>query len=223
VTQTNKPTAKLSPETKSICVFCGSRTGNAAHYMALATETGDAIAKSGYRLVYGGGGSGLMGATARAAAKAGGDVLGIIPEFLTEIEELLKDVPHEVVPDMHIRKRKMYDASDAFIVLPGGIGTMEEAVEIISWMRMRLHAKPIIFLSTDHYWQPLVDLMLHTIETGFSPAWMTSEILRANTVPASSPALSSSPKLSSEVLSTSSTAKSAPASSKTGTTISEFV
>lgn len=167
---------------KSICVFCGSRPGNELQYMELADETGRAIAAQGYRLVYGGGGSGLMGATARAAFKAGGDVLGIIPKFLTEIESLLKGVPHEIVPDMHIRKRKMYDASEAFIVLPGGIGTMEEAVEIISWMRMRLHTKPIVFLSTDGYWQPLVDLMLHTIETGFSPQWMSAEILRANTV-----------------------------------------
>jgi len=196
VTQTNKPTAKLSPETKSICVFCGSRTGNAAHYMALATETGDAIAKSGYRLVYGGGGSGLMGATARAAAKAGGDVLGIIPEFLTEIEELLKDVPHEVVPDMHIRKRKMYDASDAFIVLPGGIGgTAARQIK-------NRHLVWIKFRQPSQAWDAPTKRLAHI---------------------ASSPALSSSPKLSSEVLSTSSTAKSAPASSKTGTTISEFV
>lgn len=150
--------------------------------MDLADETGTAIAQAGYRLVYGGGGSGLMGATARAAFKAGADVIGIIPQFLTEIEALLKDVPHEVVPDMHERKRKMYDASDAFIVLPGGIGTMEEAVEIMSWARMRLHAKPIVFLSTNGYWQPLVDLMHQSIEAGFSPEWMTAEILRADTV-----------------------------------------
>lgn len=169
------------PTVKSICVFCGSRPGNQSHYMDLADDTGRKIAQSGYRLVYGGGGSGLMGATARAAFKEGGEIIGIIPEFLTEIEALLKDVPHEVVPDMHVRKRKMYDASDAFIVLPGGIGTMEEAVEIMSWMRMRLHAKPIVFLSTDGYWQPLIDLMLHTIETGFSPEWIKSEILQTNT------------------------------------------
>ena len=151
-------------------------------YMELADETGREIAAAGYRLVYGGGGSGLMGETARAAFKAGGDVLGIIPEFLTEIEALLKDVPHEIVPDMHIRKRKMYDASDAFIVLPGGIGTMEEAVEVMSWARMRLHAKPIVFLSTNGYWDPMVDLMLHTIDAGFSPEWMKSEILRAESI-----------------------------------------
>lgn len=168
--------------TKSICVFCGSRPGNETQYMNLADQTGRKIAESGYRLVYGGGGSGLMGETARAAFNAGGDIIGIIPEFLTEIEAVLKDVPHEIVPDMHVRKRKMYDASDAFIVLPGGIGTMEEAVEVMSWMRMRLHAKPIVFLSTNKYWDPLVELMLHTIEAGFSPDWMRSEILRAESI-----------------------------------------
>ena len=173
---------KTAKSIKSICVFCGSRPGSEPHYIRLAKQTGRAIAQSGYRLIYGGGGSGLMGATARSAHQAGGDILGIIPKFLTEIEALLKDVPHEIVPDMHVRKRKMYDASDAFIVLPGGIGTMEEAVEIMSWLRMRLHAKPIVFLSSDGYWQPIVDMMLHTVEKGFSPEWMTAEILRADTV-----------------------------------------
>lgn len=173
---------KTAKSIKSICVFCGSRPGSEPHYIQLAKQTGRAIAQSGYRLIYGGGGSGLMGATARSAHQAGGDILGIIPKFLTEIEALLKDVPHEIVPDMHVRKRKMYDASDAFIVLPGGIGTMEEAVEIMSWLRMRLHAKPIVFLSSDGYWQPIVDMMLHTVEKGFSPEWMTAEILRADTV-----------------------------------------
>ena len=123
-----------------------------------------------------------MGATARAAFQENGDVLGIMPAFLTEIEDVLKDVTHEIVPDMHVRKRKMYDASDAFIVLPGGIGTMEEAVEVMSWARMRLHNKPIVFLSTNGYWDPMVDLMLHTIEAGFSPDWMKNDILRARNI-----------------------------------------
>lgn len=123
-----------------------------------------------------------MGATARAAFHENGDVLGIMPAFLTEIEDVLKNVPHEIVPDMHVRKRKMYDASDAFIVLPGGIGTMEEAVEVMSWARMRLHNKPIVFLSTNGYWDPMVDLMLHTIEAGFSPNWMKNDILRARNI-----------------------------------------
>ena len=168
-------------KSRSICVFCGSRPGNATHYMELADQTGRVIAGGGYRLVYGGGGMGLMGATARAAHKAGGDVLGIIPEFLTEAEALLEDVPHEVVADMHIRKRMMYDASDAFIVLPGGVGTLEEAVELISWMRLQLHHKPIVFLSEDQYWEPLLALLHHTIDKGFSPAWMSDELLRAET------------------------------------------
>jgi uncharacterized protein (TIGR00730 family) len=153
--------------------------------MALAAQTGRAIADQGYRLVYGGGGVGLMGQTARAARDNGGDVLGIIPEFLTQSEALLSDVPHEIVADMHIRKRKMYDASQAFIVLPGGIGTLEEAIEVMSWMRLQIHAKPMVFLSNDQYWQPLMDLLHHTIDKEFSPAWMRGEILRAATPKAS--------------------------------------
>ncbi|MGB0908084.1 MAG: TIGR00730 family Rossman fold protein [Maricaulaceae bacterium] len=149
--------------------------------MALAEATGSAIAGAGHRLVYGGGGSGLMGATARSAHKAGGDVLGIIPEFLKELEKLLKDVPHDIVPDMHTRKKKMYDASDAFIVLPGGIGTLEEAVEIISWMRLQLHKKPVVFLSNDGYWAPLLALFNHTIGNGFTPEWMNEGIFEAET------------------------------------------
>lgn len=121
-----------------------------------------------------------MGETARAARDHGADVLGIIPEFLTQSEALLKDVPHEIVADMHIRKRMMYDASDAFIVLPGGIGTLEEAVEVMSWMRLQLHAKPMIFLSEDNYWQPLLDVLHHTIDKEFSPKWMGAEILRSS-------------------------------------------
>ena len=170
---------QIANSARSICVFCGSRPGNETHYMELAEQTGRSIAKASYRLIYGGGGSGLMGATARAAFQEKGDVLGIMPAFLTEIEDVLKDVPHEIVPDMHVRKRKMYQASDAFIVLPGGIGTMEEAVEVMSWARMRLHNKSIVFLSTNEYWDPMVDLMLHTIEAEFSPDWMKSHILRA--------------------------------------------
>lgn len=164
---------------RSICVFCGSREGDHPRYMALAAATGTAIAKADYKLIYGGGGSGLMGATARAAHKAGGKVLGIIPEFLKELEHLLKEVPHDIVPDMHSRKKKMYDAADAFIVIPGGIGTLEEAVEVISWMRLQLHRKPVIFLSDDGYWDGLLSVFDHTIRHGFTPDWMQDGIFEA--------------------------------------------
>lgn len=166
---------------KSICVFCGSSDGNHARYVALGTKTGTTIAKGGYRMVYGGGGLGLMGASARAAHAAGGDVLGIIPEFLRDVERLLEEVEHEVVLDMPTRKKHMYEASQAFIVLPGGIGTLEEAIEIMSWMRLQLHKKPMVFLDNDGYWAPLIDLFDHTIEKGFAPDWMRDDIFTAST------------------------------------------
>lgn len=172
---------KPSIPKRSICVFCGSQLGNNEFYMSLAEDTGALIAQKNYRLLYGGGESGLMGATARAAHKAGGDILGIIPKFLTETETLLKDIPYEIVANMHERKAKMYEASEAFIVLPGGIGTIEEAVEIMSWRRMRLHSKPIVFVSPDKFWEALTDVFVHTIDSGFSPEWLREDILVANT------------------------------------------
>lgn len=172
-----------STPARSICVFCGSQSGSKPDYKRLAEDVGRLIAQKNYRLIYGGGGSGLMGATARAAHKAGGDILGIIPKFLTEIEALLEDVPHEIVADMHVRKAKMYEAGDAFIVLPGGIGTLEEAVEVMSWLRMRLHSKPIVFVSPDGFWQALIDVFLQTIDAGFAPEWLREETLMAETAP----------------------------------------
>lgn len=166
---------------QSLCVFCGSSSVVDQDYMDLATQTGAAIAKSDYRLVYGGGGVGLMGACAKAAFEAGGDVLGIIPEFLQSREVLYEDVPHEVVPDMHTRKAKMYAASDAFIVLPGGIGTLEEAVEVISWLRMGLHSKPVIFLDRDDYYAPLLALIRHTSDAKFTPDWLNDFLYEADT------------------------------------------
>jgi uncharacterized protein (TIGR00730 family) len=166
---------------QSLCVFCGSSPGNHPRYVSLAAQTGQDLARAGYRLVYGGGGLGLMGAVARAAHESGGNVLGIMPEFLRGIEGAYMEVPHRIVEDMHTRKRQMYDESDAFIVLPGGIGTLEEAVEVLSWMRLDLHQKPIIFLDNDDYWSPLLSLLDHIVETEFSPAWMKKRIFRATT------------------------------------------
>lgn len=166
---------------KSICVFCGSSGAVDQSYLDLATHTGAAIGRSEFRLVYGGGGVGLMGATAKAAHEAGGDVLGIIPEFLKSREGLYIDVPHEIVPDMHTRKRNMYAASDAFIVLPGGIGTLEEAIEVISWLRLGLHAKPVIFLDDDGYYAPLLSLIKHTSDAKFTPDWLNDFLYRAET------------------------------------------
>ena len=166
---------------KSICVFCGASQYVAPHYFDLAEDCGRSIAQSGYRLIYGGGGIGLMGKAALSAQAAGGAVLGIIPQFLTEVEGLLDSIEHEIVADMRERKRKMYEKSDAFIVLPGGIGTLEEAIEIMSWMRLHLHNKPMVFVDNDGYWAPLMDLLRHTIEANFSPAWLSAHLLYEKT------------------------------------------
>ncbi len=165
---------------KSICVFCGSSAGDEPHYAALAEATGIAIAQSGYRFVYGGGSFGLMGISARAAFKISGNVLGIIPEFLVRSEGAFTEADHRVVPDMHVRKMEMYKESDAFIILPGGIGTIEEVVEVLSWTRLQLHQKPFIFLSENEYWAPLVALIKHTVSKGFTPEWIENELLQAS-------------------------------------------
>ena len=156
-------------DTKSICVYCGSSNDVAPAYLALATALGTALAERGLRMVYGGGGVGLMGACAAAAHAAGGDVLGIIPRFLLQKERIFEEVEHRIVENMHIRKQMMFDESDAFIVLPGGIGTLEEAVEILSWGRLGLHAKPMAFLDEDGFWSPFFELMDHIIGGKFTP------------------------------------------------------
>ena len=150
--------------------------------MQLAARLGAKIATRGDRLVYGGGGIGLMGAAARAAHKNGADVLGIIPEVLAKIEQTFTEVTHEVVADMHTRKRRMYEESSAFIVLPGGIGTLEEAVEMLSWQRLNLHNKPLVFLSNTGYWDGFLQGLSQIIEDGFAPESFRDVILSANSV-----------------------------------------
>ena len=122
-----------------------------------------------------------MGAVARSAHKAGGKVLGIMPEFLADVEKTLTDVEHILVADMHARKIMMYDESDAFIVLPGGIGTLEETIEILSWMRLNLHEKPLVFLDDTGYWDPIIRGLHHTIEAGFAPKSFAKDIHTAST------------------------------------------
>ncbi len=165
----------------SICVFCGSSPGQDPSHMALAHALGLALAKANIRMIYGGGGLGLMGAAAQAARSAGAEVLGIIPHFLTKAEKSITDVPHERVGTMAERKNVMYEKSDAFIVLPGGIGTLEEAVEILSWARLELHSKPLVFLDNTEYWQPILQGFSHFIEQGFAPESFAADILYAAT------------------------------------------
>lgn len=188
-TRDAKPSADESAPSKtfpfkSVAVFCGSSPGRAPQHLALATRLGSEIAKRDLRLVYGGGGLGLMGAVARAAYQKGGDVLGVIPELLCEAEALLPDIGHEIVPDMHTRKIRMYSEADAFIILPGGIGTLEEAVEVLSWQRLNLHEKPILFLSDSGFWDGLIAEFQRLIDEGFAGEAMSDDILQAATVEA---------------------------------------
>ncbi len=154
---------------RSVCVYCGSAFGKDAAYRQAARDLGQVLAGAGLRLVYGGGGVGLMGETARAVQEAGGQVLGIMPKFLQNREVVLDDIDTRIVDNMHERKMMMFEESDAFVVVPGGIGTLEEVIELMSWRRLDLHKKPIIFLNINNYWQPFFRLIEHTLAEQFTP------------------------------------------------------
>ncbi|MDB5497808.1 MAG: hypothetical protein JWP28_1839 [Phenylobacterium sp.] len=154
---------------KSVCVFCGSSEAADPAYLRAASELGRDLALAGLRLVYGGGGVGLMGATARGAHEAGGKVLGIIPDFLVGRERALDTVETVVVASMHQRKQMMFENADGFVILPGGIGTLEEVVELLSWRRLDLHAKPVVFYNPDGFWTTLFALFQHTVDTRLTP------------------------------------------------------
>jgi len=154
----------------SVCVYCASSEAADAAYMEAAGAFGKLLAQAGIRLVYGGGNIGLMGACARAAHAAGGRVLGVMPEFLSQRELLYGDVETIVVSSMHERKMVMFEESDAFVVLPGGVGTLEEAVEMMSWRRLEVHRKPIVFHSPGGFWDPLLALFQHTVDHNLTPA-----------------------------------------------------
>lgn len=153
----------------SVCVYCASSNAADPEFLAAASELGATIAREGLRLVYGGGGVGLMGACASAAHAGGGRVLGVIPHFLTSHEQPLKTVETVVVDSMHQRKMMMFEAADGFAILPGGIGTLEEVVELLSWRRLGLHAKPVVFLDIKGFWRPLFDLFDHILEQNLVP------------------------------------------------------
>ncbi len=158
------------PGIMSVTVYCGSAPGSDPGYASLASHLGKAIAARGWRTVYGGGDVGLMGAVARSARDAGGKVLGVMPHFLRELEGVLDGVENRYTDNMHQRKQSLLDEADGLIVLPGGIGTLEEAVETLSWAKLSLHRKPMAFLSENDYWQPFFVLVDHMIEGGFLPA-----------------------------------------------------
>ena len=154
---------------KSICVYCGSSLGHDKRYRESAATFGRLIAEAGIELVYGGGNIGLMGVTADAVITAGGRVTGIIPSDLKRAELAHRNL-HEllVVESMHERKRTMFERADAFVALPGGPGTLDETIEIITWRQLGLHGKPMVIVDDGGYWQPLITLFEHTITEGFA-------------------------------------------------------
>lgn len=157
----------------SVCVYCGSSNDADPAFLADAFKIGESFARADLKLVYGGGGVGLMGATARGAHTAGGEVLGVIPTFLRGREQPFDDVETVVVESMHERKMMMFERADAFVVLPGGIGTLEEIVELLSWRRLDLHQKPIVFHNPGGFWNPFFDLIRHTIDARLTPSSLT--------------------------------------------------
>ncbi|MEM1038919.1 MAG: TIGR00730 family Rossman fold protein [Pseudomonadota bacterium] len=156
----------------SVCVYCASSPGANPAFMETAFTLGEALANAQIRLVYGGGDNGLMGAVARGALSRDGAVLGIIPEFLVNYEQSggarnLEGADMVTVPDMHTRKQRMFEEADAFIALPGGIGTLEELVEIMTWSQLGRHTKPVLVLDVDGFWQPLTTMLDAMEATGF--------------------------------------------------------
>ena len=153
----------------SVCVFCGSRSGLRPAYVAAAQELGAAMARNGWRLVYGAGDVGLMGEVARAAIAAGAPSLGVIPTHLLAREKGKRDLSTLIITeDMHERKKVMFMNSDAVVVLPGGAGSLDEFFEVLTWAQIGLHGKPIFLLDVDGYWQPLLSLINHVIAEGFA-------------------------------------------------------
>ena len=154
---------------RSICVFCGSKVGVKPAFEREARRLGDLIALRGMRLVYGGGRIGLMGVIADAVVDRGGDVVGIIPEFLMQLEVGNEKVGELIVTDsMHSRKAKMFQMSDAVVILPGGIGTMDEAIEIMTWKQLQQHRKPIVIVNVDGYWDSFISLIESVVSGGFA-------------------------------------------------------
>lgn len=151
-----------------ICLYCGSNTGNRAVYAERAAALGRRIAQSGAALVYGGGNVGLMGVAADAALAAGGQVIGVIPEQLVNLELAHQGISRlEVVQSMHQRKQRMFELSDAFISLPGGFGTLDEMFEMLTWRQLGLGTKPCAFLDVDGFYAPLMAMMTQMVDAGF--------------------------------------------------------
>jgi uncharacterized protein (TIGR00730 family) len=168
---------------KTVCVYCGSGSGTNPRFVEAAVALGKVFAENNIRLVYGGGSVGLMGAVAKSALDHGGSVTGIIPEFLRAKENALSQVQEMVItPDMHERKRLMFERSDAFVALPGGIGTLEELVEQMTWQQLGRHTKPVLLANIDNFWEPLLALLTHMRASEFIRPGLSIDVLKAERV-----------------------------------------
>ena len=167
-------------EIKTVCVYCGSGPGTNPRFIESATALGKSLADNGIRLVYGGGSVGIMGAVARAVLDHGGQVTGIIPEFLIRKEVMMPLQDLIVTPDMHERKRLMFEHSDAFVALPGGIGTLEELVEQLTWQQLGQHSKPVLLANIDGFWEPLFALITHMRATEFIRPGLSIDLLKVD-------------------------------------------
>jgi uncharacterized protein (TIGR00730 family) len=168
---------------QSICVYCGSGPGKNPAFVEAAKSFGRILAENGIRLVYGGGSVGLMGALAESVLAHGGAVTGVIPDFLVNREHMLVSVQERIITrDMHERKRVMFERADAFVALPGGVGTLEELVEQMTWAQLGRHKKPILMLNVARFWDPLVALLDQMEELEFIRRGMTVKYLVAERV-----------------------------------------
>lgn len=163
----------MSAQQFSICVYCGSRDGARKSYLEVAEQMGTLIADEGWRMVYGAGDVGLMGAVARAAQKGKAKTFGVIPIHLLQREVGKTDLDSFVITEnMHERKKVMYMNADVFVVLPGGAGSLDEFFEVLTWRQLGLHKKPIYILNIDGYWDKLIELVDHIIDNGFADSSM---------------------------------------------------
>ncbi len=173
---------KLS-KIRRICVYCGSSPGTRPAFVAAARDFGKILAENGIGLVYGGGGDGMMGEIAATMLQNGGEVHGIIPEFLVKREHAHKNVQDLIVTrDMHERKQKMFEMADAFVALPGGIGTLEELVEQLTWAQLGRHKKPVLVANIEGFWEPLCVLLDHMRALQFIRRDISFDLLVANDV-----------------------------------------
>jgi len=170
-------------EIKSICVYCGSGPGTNPAFVEAAQRFGQILAENDISLVYGGGSGGLMGACAEAVLDYGGYVTGIIPEFLTDREHMLMRAQERIITlDLHERKRLMFERADAFVALPGGVGTLEELVEQLTWAQLGRHKKPILIANIEKFWEPLCALLDHMAKLQFIRAGLNINLLVAERI-----------------------------------------